>query len=102
MVRCKRNGDRPSENGAEGGQHIYILLADPARSAGQLVISRSERILQRLVVVTSYIKVARRYEASRLIVIQSRDRPTLVTQNHSRFMIITTCDTDTRVYMKDI
>jgi hypothetical protein len=41
------------------------------------VMSKSGRILQRLVVVTSYSKVTRRYEALRLFVIQSRDRPTL-------------------------
>ena len=47
------------------------------------VMSKSGRILQRLVVVTSYSKVTRRYEASRLFVIQSRDRPTLETQTEA-------------------
>ena len=45
MVSCKRNGDRPSENASgAGGVNIYILLADPARCAGQLgVWTRASR-----------------------------------------------------------
>ena len=46
-------------------------------------MSKSGRILQRLVVVTSYSKVTRRYEALRLFLIQSRDRPTLETQTEA-------------------
>ncbi len=60
-------------------------------------ISKSRKMLQQLVVVTSYIKVARRYEALRLFVIQSWDRPLRVTQNQSRFTLITRCDTDITV-----
>ena len=65
-------------------------------------ISKSRKMLQWLVVVMSYIKVAHCYEALHLFVIQSQGYPIHVTQNQSRFTLITRCDTDITVCMKYI
>src|SRR5216683_7501495 len=65
-------------------------------------ISKSRKMLQWLVVVTSYIKVAHYYKALHLFVIQSWDHPICVTQNQSRFILITRCNTNIRVCIKYI
>jgi len=65
-------------------------------------ISKSRKMLQRLMVVMSYIKVAHCYEALHLFVIQLQDRPIHVTQNQSCFTLIMRCDTDITVCMKYI
>jgi len=81
---------------------LALYYVQQSGAASQRSISKSRKMLQWLVVVTSYIKVARRYEALRLFVIQSRDRPIRVTQNQSHFTLIMRCDTDITVCMKYI
>jgi hypothetical protein len=95
----KGHRDVSWEDVAVGEKKQAVLdVASRLQPATQAVITKSGKMLQCLVVVTSYIKVTRRYEVSQLFVIQSRDCPALVTQNHSCVMIIATCDTDIRVY----